>query len=295
MSKKSKQLFFRENGHIIGRNIVSLEDCKKLISAFNREIKPYGGRILRSTTAKKEIHHFTESGLIVNPLLNIHELDKQEFPEFFANALSILSASRFQELVQEIMGEQAVMVQSVYYESSAGTLPHQDSHYFDSEDKKMFGCWIALEDIHEDAGRFCVYPKSASLGDGTAFSNRIAMHYKEYEKLSLDVIRSYKNKNKEPQLSDFKERQKLLRSMLNESGIERIEPELNAGDVVFFSSKTLHSSKIPANGTDKSRSSLIGHFVPASKPLIRYRQDMEELNPCFLNGLIVHQSNHLND
>ena len=286
----SVKSFFSE-GYLLKEQLIDPQVCDDLSCAFKAEVKPYTGAILRSTTAKNEVHHFSEAGLMTNPLLNIHEFDKTLFPEFYNLCLDILADENLQELIGGIFKESGVLVQSVFYESSMGTSPHEDSHYFDSEKSRMFGCWIALEDIPQEAGRFCVYPKTHLLGDATVFPKDVNMAYRDYEKLSLSVIRDYKESDQNPSLADFKDRLKAIKQILKEQEIEPISPAVNKGDVLLFSSRTLHSGDFPEMGTRKSRASLIGHFVPASEKLIRYGQDLEVLTPVKMNNLAVNSSN----
>ncbi len=286
--------FFSE-GYLLKKRLINPLLCDAVIAVFEDEVKPYSGTLLRSTTAKREVHHFSETGLMTNPLLNIHELNESLFPEFHSACLRLLADENLQRSIQSILGESAVMVQSVYYESSMGTSPHEDSHYFDSQNSRMFGCWIALQDITQEAGRFCVYPKTHLLGDPTAFPEHVNKAYADYEKLSLNVIRDYKESDRTPSMADFKARLKMIRHILKEQGIEPVTPAVNKGDVLFFSSKTLHSGEFPEMGTSRSRTSLIGHFVPAAEKLIRYQRELEVLTPVKMKNLVVNNCNPSSD
>ena len=280
--------FFSANGYYVARGLVEKGLCDSLIRNFESEVKRFSGELLRSTTASQQTHQFSESGFMTNPILNVHNLDQSVFPEYISSALNILSSQKLGSMVLGLMGETPVLVQSVYYECSMGTPPHEDSHYFDSEDERMFGCWIALENIHEDAGRFCIYPESHLLGGGgNSFPKEAVEAYKSYERLSLKVIRQYDKGQKAPSLADFKQRQKLIMKALKKSLIKPLLPELHTGDAIFFSSRMLHSSKMPAPSTKNSRSTLIGHFVPGSKRFIRYRKHEEALRPYSVNGLLI--------
>ena len=120
-TKQEDALFFRENGYCIGRNIILPEHCRELIALFQKEVKPFGGMILRSTTALREIHYFSESGLMTNPILNVHDMDQVLFTGFTQKAISMLAANTLQKAVTSLIQDKPVLVQSVFYESSMGS------------------------------------------------------------------------------------------------------------------------------------------------------------------------------
>jgi len=284
------EAFFYSNGYCVAKGIISRKHCNSLIKAFKKEVMPFEGTILRSTTKKPENHYFSEAGLMTNPILQIQHMKDADFPNFRASALKLLANDNIQRVLKALFTHPPVMVQSVFYHSSMGTQIHEDSHYFDSAEGNMVGCWIALEDIAEDAGRFMVYPKTHNLDQPGKISSEGQLLYDEYQRLSLEVIRAYKNSNEQPSISDFKSRQKAIREMLKALNIEPVAPHLKKGDVLFFSSKILHGSSSPNLDQGLSRMSLIGHFVHEKGDLVKYQEDHEELNPYELHGLQIHQS-----
>jgi len=281
---------YQKEGFAICNNLIAPDLCNSIIDAFVNEVLPYKGKILRSSSAKMEKHHLTKSGMMTNPILQIQDFKSTQFPQFQHRTLNALGSKIIQKTIRTLLDADPVLIQSVFYHSSMGTSPHEDGHYFDSIDGRMVGCWIALEDIDEKAGRFCVYPRTHNLCNIENVENETYELYKNYQKNSLEVIRSYKNLNKTPSLSDFVERIKTIRKILRQLKIEPYSPALKKGDAIIFSSKLIHSSWDPDQDTELSRTSLIGHFIPDGIPIIRYQEDVEVLNTYKRNGLLIQQS-----
>ncbi|HIA37016.1 MAG TPA: hypothetical protein EYN89_09895, partial [Flavobacteriales bacterium] len=187
-----------KEGFIICEELISVDLCNSIVAAFNNEILPYTGVLLRSTSAKKEKHQLSESGMMTNPILQIQDLKSARFPKFQRLALNALGSASVQNTINDLLEAEPILIQSVFYHTSMGTAPHEDSHYFDSEDGRMLGCWIALENIDEKAGRFYVYPKTHNLNKMKDETQELTELYKDYINCSLEVIRSYKNPKGNP-------------------------------------------------------------------------------------------------
>jgi phytanoyl-CoA hydroxylase len=92
--------------------------------------------------------------------------------------------------------------------------------------------WFALEDIHEDAGRFYVVPGSHQLPF--------------VENSSLDINKYIKT------VEDW--------SAANEA--KRVAPALNKGDALFWNSRTIHGA-LPTRDERRSRMSATAHYLPS--------------------------------
>ena len=78
------------------------------------------------------------------------------------------------------------------FDKSTGTTDHADTWYLDTIPKgQMIACWIALENIHKDAGRFFVCPKSHNLEFSKIDSNQVTDHY-EYAKIICNYLEKEK-------------------------------------------------------------------------------------------------------
>lgn len=253
---------YADEGFIVARGLIDRALCDKTRSLFAEQVRPFEGRILRQTTSKQERHNINEYGHVTNPMLDVHETMRDQFPDFHNAVLDVLTHADLVKTVEALFDEQAMMVQSMYFESSRGTDPHMDTHFIDAADKgRLVGVWIALEDIDEKAGRFCVYPKSHRIYEEGLFSEDAQEAARTYEDHSCSVIRGYQLEGKSFSLNSVTKSRRLLRKYLQVSGFEPYAPALKAGDVVFFSSLSIHSSNKPT-GLGQTRNSLTCHWVP---------------------------------
>jgi phytanoyl-CoA hydroxylase len=230
---------------------------------FDDEVKPFGGYIYRQASANPERHVLTEHGYMLNSILNVHAVDPRHFPTFRRCGTDLITVAAMQEAVRAILGEPGKIVQSMYFEGNPATWAHQDTYYLDSEKLGlMVGAWIALEDIAPGAGRFFIYPRSHLVDLGlNRGSLSIASNHVGYKQLVLDAIR--------------------------EHGLECRAPALNKGDVLFWSSKTIHGS-MSTTQPERSRSSVTAHYIPVSTRFMQYQTRIKPLNISTINGMQVH-------
>jgi phytanoyl-CoA hydroxylase len=94
--------------------------------------------------------------------------------------------------------------------------------------------WFALEDIHEEAGRFYVLPKSHTL------SFELSDDEKKMNSRYVKKLMSYVDSHQD----------------------EISAPALQKGDVLFWNSGTIHGALKTLN-QKHSRKSLTGHYLPS--------------------------------
>ena len=211
------------------------------------EVRPYEGPLLRQLTSVPEVHRFSIDGHVVNPVVNPHRLDV--FPRFAQLERTVMGAVPLLELVEAFLGGPAAMLQSAYYESSQGTLTHLDFNPID-RDAPMLGVWIALEDIGPEAGRFHLYPGSQRLPEDARLERFAELAWASYRQAFVDL---------DPAESEA-EAQELLTGILADHALERVAPDLRAGEAVFWTNRILHGSAVPRPGGG-TRHSLLLHFV----------------------------------
>ena len=185
--------YYEANGYLVARAVLASELCDAARQAFAAEVKPYHGYIYRQASAVPERNVFTEHGHVLNSILNIQDLPRRRFPRFREAGLAVITNETLQRAFAALLGEEATLVQSMYFEGNPVTWAHQDTYYLDSADLgRMVGAWIALEDIHPGAGRFYVYPGSHLVDmqkNGGDFD--IAFNHARYKKLVLDVVKAH--------------------------------------------------------------------------------------------------------
>lgn len=255
--------YYDRNGYVVIRGLVPALVCQAARQAYEQEVKPYPGYLYRQASANPERHELTAHGHMLNSLLNIQDFDRSKFPGFRSRGMEVITHSGMQGAVQALLGEPGRVVQSMYFEGNPVTWAHQDTYYLDSSPLgSMTAAWIALEDIHPGAGRFYVYPGSHRIDmvkNGGDFD--IAFNHDRYKQLVLNVIK--------------------------EHGLECRAPALATGDVLFWSSKTMHGS-LPTTEPAHSRSSITAHFIPESRPFLQYQRRERALKLEDFGGVKVH-------
>lgn len=255
--------YYAEHGYVVIRNLIPVPTCDQARTAFVNEVKPYNGHLYRQASASPERHRLSPHGYVLNSLLNLQDIRRSRFPQFYEAGMNVLTSAPLLEAVQALFHEPGRLVQSMYFEGNPVTWAHQDTYYLDSDRLGgMTGAWIALEDIHHGAGRFYVYPGSHRIDmvrNGGDFD--IAFNHLRYKQLVIDVI--------------------------NRHGLECRVPALNKGDVLFWSSKTIHGS-LETQSEEHSRNSITAHFIPLSTQFVQYQTRVRKLHLRQERGLEVH-------
>lgn len=225
--------YFQENGYVVFRNLIPIYLIDQLLSLYRKEILPSRYPFFRQSTNQYEANHLNEFGYVEQSFLDIHDYEK--FPEFSAIAKEIYCGDPIQNALRQITGSQSFnLMQTMLFDANTETQPHQDWWYLDTvPNGYLVAAWIALEDIAEEAGRFYVMPKSFKEAD--FHSDTPDLSHSEW----LERIRAYFEANSE----DVK------------------APELKQGDVLFWSSKTVHGA-LPTQNPRCSRKSLTAHYIP---------------------------------
>ena len=255
--------YYEREGYVVLRGLIDHPTCDQVRGIFEREVKPFDGYIYRQASANPERHVRTEFGYMLNSILNIHAVDPRFFPTFRSRGADLITSAPLQSAVRAILDEPGKIVQSMYFEGNPSTWAHQDTYYLDSEKLGMMvGAWVALEDIAPGAGRFFIYPRShlidLAMNRG---SMSIASNHAGYKKLVLDIIR--------------------------ENGLACRAPALRKGDVLFWSSKTIHGS-METTEPQHSRSSVTAHYIPQSTRFLQYQTRVKPLSLSTINGMQVH-------
>lgn len=261
--------YYRENGYVVVRNVIPAECCAAVNRLFETEVKPWDGYMYRGRTAVPQRHAFNLQGFMLNPILDIQSLEAQRFGGFRDAGLAVMTHSAIRTLVHELLGERGKLVRSMYFEGSPATWAHQDTYYLDSEHIGcMVGAWIALEDIAPGAGRFFVYPQSHLMAlQRNGGEIDVARDESRYRELVVDLI--------------------CLRRL------ECRAPALRCGDVLLWSSKTMHGS-LNTTGSQFSRRSLTAHYIPESSRLLRFQSRICKPGAETINGMQVHKPNNPN-
>ncbi len=230
---KSKELY-DENGFYIFQKLVPENLIDKNLDIYNSEIIESSNYFFRQSSNRWERNKRTDYGYCEESFLNVH--DYPDYPGFCEAARQIFCLSQVREALTQLTGSaEHNLMQSMLFDLNAATPAHQDWYYLDSiPSGHLLAGWFALEDIHEDAGRFYVLPKS----------NQVDFDLTTEEKVSNAP---YVQKLKEYVAS-------------HQSDI--YAPALKKGDVLFWNSRTIHGS-LEIRNPSYSRKSLTAHYLPS--------------------------------
>lgn len=226
--------YFQENGYFVSRNLVPTHLIDQLLDLYTKEIIPSDYPFFRQSANQYEVNRLNKFGYVEQSFLDIHDYEK--FPEFSNIAKEIYCGEFIQDALRQVTGSQNFnLMQTMLFDANTETQPHQDWWYLDTvPNGYLIAAWIALEDIAEEAGRFYVMPKSFEHAD----------FHRDTPDLShndwLKRIRAYFEANQD----DIK------------------APALKKGDVLFWSSKTVHGA-LPTQDERFSRKSLTAHYIPS--------------------------------
>lgn len=255
--------YLEAEGYVVIRKLIDPAVCSAIRDAFQLEVKTYRGFLYRQTTARAERNRFNTLGHVMNPLLNLQDLDPERFSRLRQQSLRAFTAPAVTFALRQAFGEDPKLVQTMYFEGNSATWAHQDTYYLDSERVgSMVAAWFALEDIHPGAGRFFVYPRSHLIDvrkNGGDFD--IAFHHERYKSLIVEIIKR--------------------------NSLELRAPALEAGDVLFWSAKTIHGS-LGTQQTPRTRQSLTAHYIPKSHRFLQLQSRFKPLRLHEHDGIQVH-------
>ncbi|MHB2019576.1 MAG: phytanoyl-CoA dioxygenase family protein [Candidatus Xenobia bacterium] len=253
---------YRSQGFVVVSGLIPPELCQAAVQAFTHEVKTYPGFLYRQASARPERHRLDPSGFMLNSILNPLALSARRFEAFSRISQQILTWPSLVARARDLVGEPVMLVQSMYFEGNPATWAHQDTYYLDGERSgSMVGAWVALEDIHDAAGRFYVGVGSHRIDmprNGGNFN--IVEHHERYKALVETVIRTHR--------------------------VDLCAPALRRGDVLFWNSRTIHGAHAPSQA-GYSRHSYTAHFIPASGRFLQLQSVVRTLKPRLINDCPV--------
>ena len=197
---------YQTNGYFVWRNLVSSELIDVLLGNYHSEVLPSKRFFVRQDSGKWQTNQINEFGHLKNPLGDPHDvLSEFKFGQCLRN---LLCGQEIHLALSAVAGyKEFRFIQSMFYDCNGNSPAHTDNLYLDTvPNGHLVGIWIALEDIHVDAGRFYVMPGS----------NRFEFEIQKVNPTSLYVS----------EIEDY--------ALKNADKIEA--PALRKGDVVFWNS-----------------------------------------------------------
>lgn len=150
-------------------------------------------------------------------------------------ALRYLLDPRFDAILTDLLGEEPIAAQSMFYfkpPGARGQALHQDNFYLRVEPGTCIAAWVAVDEIDRANGGLEVVP-------GT---HRMEIFCPEEADLDVSFTRDY---------------------VPPPPGLEPVPVDMSPGDVLFFNGSLVHGSE-PNRTTDRFRRSFICHYAGRS-------------------------------
>ncbi|MEU5765602.1 phytanoyl-CoA dioxygenase family protein [Streptomyces asoensis] len=214
---------YREDGFAVVRALFAAEEVDRLCAEFTR---------LREA-GRPVPGHFEPRPGDADPLrayprvMHPHEIS--------ALARQVLLDARLRVVLEELLGEEALAAQSMFYfkpPGARGQALHQDNFYLRVEPGTCVAAWLACDAIDRDNGGLEVVPGTHRTG---LFCPQEA----------------------DPQVSFARE------YVPPPPGLAPVAVDMAPGDVLFFNGSLVHGSP-PNRSADRFRRSFIGHYVGRS-------------------------------
>lgn len=259
--------YYRREGYVVIRGLLAPELCDTIRAAYRSEVQPSGTPILRQKNMRYERNSFDQDGFLANPIFNVQDLETRHFGRFKQAALLGLTRQRVAQMTAALIGAGPTkLIQSMFFEAPVGTWAHQDSYYQDSAAGlgRCVAGWYALEDVDAAAGRFYVCPGSHRtmpvLRNAGALD--FATSHDRYKAAVVETMRQH--------------------------AMEMRAPYMAKGDVLFWSSLTVHGSFAPS-GRGVSRASLTAHYLPQEDEMLQFHTRIRKQKTISVNGMPVAQ------
>jgi phytanoyl-CoA hydroxylase len=223
---------YRRDGYCVVRGLVPNDAIDRLLTIYRSTVLHSKQPFFRQSTNRWTRTKLNPYGHATDSYRDPH--DYPDYPEFCTAIRDVLCGTDIQAALRDItQSAEHSVVQSMLFDQNTATPAHQDWYYLDSlPNGHLLAGWFALEDIHEDAGRFYVVPGSHQLPF--------------VENSSLDINKYIKT------VEDW--------SAANEA--KRVAPALNKGDALFWNSRTIHGA-LPTRDERRSRMSATAHYLPS--------------------------------
>jgi phytanoyl-CoA hydroxylase len=250
--------YFDREGFIVVRNAVPSVLCEAAKRAFLTEVLPDKSNLfLRHESGTYERHVLTEAGFMKYPIMNIQDISDKKYESFKKSGLELLTHSTVQRAVENVFGEPGRLIHTMYFDGNQTTWAHRDGHYIDSQPSgKMIGIWVAVEDIKPGAGRFYIIPRSHQTPVPGELDNPNGAAYKT-------------------RMAEF----------VRNGPLDCVSPILNQGDMLIWTSRTIHGS-LPTLDPQFPRRSFTAHYIPESCQF-RWGDGEASRKSIIVNGVAV--------
>jgi phytanoyl-CoA dioxygenase PhyH len=171
-------------------------------------------------------------------------------------AKHVLLDRRLMQLLDVLFGYEAVLWTSLTFEYGTEQRLHRDSPFFDTRPfGYYFGVWTALEDISPDSGPLSFVPRG----------HRIPASYDLKASARATAARTAPNANLDygPLLEQFFSD---MDAGCAAAGLRPVSVDVRKGDKIIWHHWLPHGGA-PAVKAERTRRSLVGHYIPVGVPI----------------------------
>ncbi len=216
---------FEEKGYTVVRGLLSAGEVDNLLTSVMSQVAagPIPGFFEPKPSEEARDNPLEQYPRIIHP----HRINKL--------ARHYLLDDRIEEIVTQLLGEEPLAAQSMFYFKPAGAKGqalHQDNFYLKVEPGTCIAAWIALDRADRENGGLEVVPGTHAMD----------IFCPEEADRSTSFTRDY---------------------VPVPSGLEAVPVDLEPGDTLFFNGQLVHGSQ-PNTSKDRFRRSFICHYVGRS-------------------------------
>ncbi|MBL4624881.1 MAG: phytanoyl-CoA dioxygenase family protein [Flavobacteriales bacterium] len=227
---------YSETGFKHYKSLIPPELIDKLLIEYSSTLLPSTDHYFRQSTQKWEKNNVDSFGYCTQSFLDPHDFPGEKHKTIVDALRKIYFHKNIANALNEVTGNSDFnLMQSMFFDKNTATRAHQDRYYLDSIPKgHLEGVWIALEDIHPEAGQFFLLPTT----------QKNLLSYNSEEKISDTLYKS------------------MVEKYVEENQNQIVIPEMKKGDVIIWNSGVIHGATSTIN-QKYSRKSLTAHMMPA--------------------------------
>ena len=246
----AQQAQFERDGYLVLRGLFSPEEAAQIRDAFLAQAQDGPVEGLSEIRRGADSYDKSDPLAFYPRMMNPHGQPAREVGRI---ARDFLLNPRLFPILSALFGEEPVGVQTMFYFKPAGARGqelHQDNFYLRVKPGTCMAAWLAVDDVDAGNGGMKVVPGS---------------HHE-------DIACPQKA---DPAVSFTSD------SVPVPAGLEAVQCDMKAGDVLFFNGSLIHGST-PNTSRDRFRCSLIAHYVPRDS-----REVSSSYKPYTFDGEVI--------
>lgn len=230
--------FFREHGYVWLRDVIPAQLIDKVLEDVEKswEVKPEHLLVVHNEMAVPDRIE-TQAG---RENIRSRSMRYLDFHNFSEAASEIMMHPKITSFISAYLDSDIVAMQSLLFENGTEQRSHQDFAYVHSlKPALLAGAWVALEDVHADAGPLFYYPKSHHrvrkhvFDNGTVLAEGDGPHVRAFEEY--------------------------LQTECEQLQLQRTIFTPKKGDVLIWHSALVHGGS-PRNDRGRTRKSMVSHY-----------------------------------